>query len=275
MVQLVLDSFNSVSEMIAAFDRPLNAVFEERKSDLASITGDYDFTGTKSFDDALNQLKSGRPEIISDLKKDVEKINVVGTGVRTYRVNDFSGYAPNVGRALAGLPRDMRKKKKTKGDVKIITLVYSCSAACYIEQEQLDNSGRAFFRLAYRLEQSGIKTNIYVLPQCAGRTNENFCAMTKIKDYTGRFDITRCSFTLTSPSMLRRFGFRLLETCPNLTDKEFTYGYGRPLFDKELKSVLGKIPELKKQKYVVFSTADFIDADFDETKFIDKIKEQF
>lgn len=278
---LVLEKFNSVSEMTKALNRPTNKVFTGRK--LASFENDAEakeFTGTASFEDALNQLKTGRPEIMSELKKDVEKIDVLGTGIKTHHQNDFAGYAPNVARALAGLPRDMRRKIKTRNDVKIITLVYNFGASGMTSQRALDNAGKAFFRLAYRLEQSGIKTNIFVLPKCSDAeldvsNTQTFCVLTKIKDYTGRFDITRFSFALTSPSMFRRFGFRLLETSPKVTDTEFRYGYGYSLSGDDLENVLQQIPELKKQKYVAFSSVDFIAADFDETKFIDKIKEKF
>lgn len=272
---LFLEKYDTLAAFEKSFERPMNDAFKDET--LSSVKISKDFSGTKSFDDAVNQLKTGRPEIIADLKKDAQVVDMAKTGTRIYRKNAFSGYAPNVARALAGLPRDMRKKYKVPQPAKTAVLVYSCTSSACVSQKDLDNAGRAFFRLAYRMEQSGVKTKIFVLPY-AGETHSKkttCCCMVKLKDFAGRFDLTRLSFPLTSPSMLRRFGFRFLETVKGMDDKSFCFSYGAVLDKSETFKILSKRPECGTE-FKLFYPYDFINVDFDESKALENIeKEKF
>lgn len=268
---LYFEKYESLNTFEKSFERVENPVFVGKKCESKEKGGG--FCGTESFEDALNQLKNGRPEIISGLKKDAQKVSSSGVSFRTIRKNDFSGYAPNVGRALAGLPRDMRKKQKIQQPAKTVTLIYSCSAPGCVNHDDLDKAGRAFFRLAYNFEVSGIKTRLFVLPYAGEQPgNKAFC-LVKLKDFSGRFDLTRLSFPLTSPSILRRFGFRFLETVPGLTDTNFRYGYGKVIDKEDLKKLLNKMSDFAKG-YKLFYPVDFINNDFDEHKVLELIDKE-
>lgn len=268
---LYFEKYDSLNAFEKSFERAENPVYTGKECESKEKGGS--FCGTESFEEALSQLKNGRPEIISELKKDAQKVSSSGVSFRTIRKNDFSGYAPNVGRALAGLPRDMRKKKRVQQPTKTVTLIYSCSAPGSVRHTDLDKAGRAFFRLAYNFEMNGIKTRLFVLPYAGEQPgNKAFC-LVKLKDFSGRFDLTRLSFPLTSPSMLRRFGFRFLETVPGLTDTNFRYDYGSVIAKDNLKKLLNKTGDFTKG-YKLFYPVDFIDNDFDEHKVLELIDKE-
>ena len=91
------------------------------------------------------------------------------------------------------------------------------------------------------VEAKGIQTRLSVGFMPAENDDEAICPTLTIKDFGQKFDLQKICFPLAHPSMFRRIGFKYLETCPDITDRGWSFGYGRPIkeIDESLKKNLG------------------------------------
>ena len=56
--------------------------------------------------------------------------------------------------------------------------------------------------------------------------NEMASFTINVKQHSQKLNLLKLSFPLVHPSMLRRFGFKWLETTPDIKDRTFSKGYG-------------------------------------------------
>lgn len=212
---------------------------------------DSHFCDTKTWDDAIRLYQQGKDtprEALKAIKADID-----GNGVKRVRERAYAGSTCNVGRAIAGLPKDMYRRRPTPAPVKSVRLVYNSSTACRTSAEDMERAGETFFRVAYSLYRSGYQIEIVVaavsvscnaysevlyklggIPVSRPKTEARGCYVT-VKGYRDMFNLAKLSFALCSPSLLRRFGFLWLERAPfdatpyKMQNHAYDNGYGRPV----------------------------------------------
>ena len=259
MAKLIQEHFNSISEMLNVIcSRPNNDVM---KNENYSRIGDEDFTGTKSWDEAMNLYQYGYTEVLEEIKKGTAA--VVGNRATVQRnkiVNDVIGYAPHVPNAILGLPNSMICTKKVPQKVKTISIVYKSTANCNEVTKTFTKAGIALLSSINMLELSGIRVSLKLCFECAKADNEFAFATVKLKDYKEHLDIQKLCFPIAHVSMFRRFGFKWLETCEGMEDTSWRFGYGRSLHKKsevpkEMKAQIKEnecfifLQEIKKWNY--------------------------
>ena len=226
--------FSSLSEFESYItNTPLNETFRWEK--LASVSEGYSFTQTHSCEEATQLLKDGWSSMAQDITK---KINVIKNQVVDAHVQkvlyDVVGFQASVPRYLQGIPTSMVNKKLVPVKQKVITLDKDISYNASIKTEQIIEASVQTLQLIKKIEAQGIRVNLNLIwGVAAGDTKE--VAKVRLKSANERLNISKLSFPLVHPSMLRRLCFRYLEVAPTVT-KSYTWGYGAPLDGSQLKT---------------------------------------
>ena len=225
------DSLNEFESYIT--NTPLNETFRWQK--LSSTNGSYSFTQTQSYEEATKLLKDGWSSMAQEITK---KLNVIKNQVVNEHVQkilyDVVGFQASVPRYLQGIPTSMVNKKLVPVKQKVITLDKDISYNASIKTEQIIEASVQTLQLIKKIEAQGIRVNLNLIwGVAAGNTKE--VAKVRLKSANERLNISKLSFPLVHPSMLRRLCFRYLEVAPTVT-KSYTWGYGAPLDGSQLKT---------------------------------------
>ena len=225
------DSLNEFESYIT--NTPLNDTFRWQK--LSSTSGSYSFTQTQSYEEATKLLKDGWSSMAQDL---TNKLNVIKNQVVNEHVQkilyDVVGFQASVPRYLQGIPTSMVNKKLVPVKQKVITLDKDISYNASIKTEQIIEASVQTLQLIKKIEAQGIRVNLNLIwGVAAGDTKE--VAKVRLKSANERLNISKLSFPLVHPSMLRRLCFRYLEVAPTVT-KSYTWGYCAPLDGSQLKT---------------------------------------
>ena len=225
------DSLNEFESYIT--NTPLNETFRWQK--LSSTNGSYSFTQTQSYEEATKLLKDGWSSMAQEITK---KLNVIKNQVVNEHVQkilyDVVGFQASVPRYLQGIPTSMVNKKLVPVKQKVITLDKDISYNAGIKTEQIIEASIQTLQLIKKIEAQGIRVNLNLIwGVAAGDTKE--VAKVRLKSANERLNISKLSFPLVHPSMLRRLCFRYLEVAPTVT-KSYTWGYGAPLDGSQLKT---------------------------------------
>lgn len=232
MPTIVKETFKSLYELLDTMDeRPLNAAFraETEPSSLRDETAKRSpWSGTKTYSQAEEILRDGYFEPLEKMKAALLKIGQADNYQKPRPKNDFIGHVPNVPAYLMNLPQTMINKEREQPKTKMIHLTYSFCAAAKTTTAEMIDAGIKFISLVNSLEKQGYRVKIDVI--MAMHENSTTAAMIlNLKQYDQQTNLLKLAFPLVHPSMLRRFGFKWLETTPELKEKAFTWGYGRAL----------------------------------------------
>lgn len=232
MTNMIVKNFNSINEFLKYLEKnSYNKVFENYTQ--SSIEGEFSFTGTRNYDEAIDLLKHGwnekAKEIENKLKADKK---VIANNKSQKSVYDVVGYQPSVPRYLQGIPTNMINNKPTIKKQPVVTLIKNIGYNAYTSKGEILNESIKALKIIQRIEQSGIKVNLDLI-KCTESNNNNksekqdMMTRIRIKNANERLNISKLAFPLAHPSMLRRIMFAYTEKCQELTDFSYRNGYGR------------------------------------------------
>lgn len=239
---IVFEVFDSIHQMLSAIDtRKENRVFSGSK--LESKRSDKKFYGTDSYEQAEGLIRDGWEEPLSELEAVARSMNVK-TNVTRQKARPMThivGYAPCVPNAIMGLPNSMIATEKTPSKVKAVTIVYSPADTGGASTSSYIKAGVAVLKLVQELELSGYRVRLQAEFK-SSKTNsdrEYSIARVTLKDWRQPVDLKKLTFPFANASMQRRFGFRWLETHPDLMERSWIGGYGVTLgrvwdYDRQL-----------------------------------------
>lgn len=228
-LNMIKEHFKSINEMISVIEsRPNNEVMEANHS---STTGDKEFTGTHSYNEAKELFRNGYAEILPRIKTGVAA-NLKRTESRPRRTieNNVVGYAPNVPNAIMGLPNSMILTRTTPQKTKVVSIVVGITENCGTNAKEFIKSGIAALGVVNTLELRGYRVNLKVAFYVASCGNDRAFGTVNVKDYREHLDLQKLCFPLAHPSMFRRLGFKWIETVPGLK-ASWSFGYGQQLND--------------------------------------------
>ena len=212
---------------------PLNDTFRWAK--LASVSGSEEFTGTHSYEQAVEMFKNGWQSKAEELTK---KLKVVQNQVIDAQVQkvlfDVVGFQASVPRYLQGIPTNMVNKKLVPIKQKIVTINKDISYNCGVTTEQIVEASIQTLQLVKKIEAQGIRVNLNLIWGVKA-SGSNEIVKVRLKSANERVNISKLAFPLVHPSMLRRLCFRYLEVAPTITHG-YLYGYGSPLDGSQLKT---------------------------------------
>lgn len=241
-VDWIREEYDTIGELVRVLnDRPNNDGMKDKYS---SKDGSEKFTGTKSFNQALEFLNNGWTEKLAEIKKGLATSSSVKTTQNTNRkrpTTGIVGYAPCVPNAILGLPNSMIATDNTPVKVKAVTIVYCPSVSGGWEAEELMKCGIEVLRIVNKLELEGVRVKLVVEGLCSETTKTVAQCLVTIKDWRQPLDLAKIAFPVAHPSLLRRIMFKWLETVPDMNDRDYRWGYGNP------KPVVEKYEDLRSQ----------------------------
>lgn len=235
--------FDSISEFV---DYLISAPIQRGKFHrLASVESDYEFTQTRSFDEAIELIKFGYHEDFEklvQLKLKLEKY-IKMSKKRNKQFNDYIGYVPDVKAYLEGNPLSMLNKRneiRKKVNVYMNTSFYGNTS-----KEAIFNRGAIVLSLIEILENMGFGVDFHLFEMSTVDSMMHFSDFI-LKTETERANIQKLYFPLCHPSWIRRLNFRLIEVTPDIT-YDWSNGYGRPSSLTTIKRVI----DLEKNDIII------------------------
>ena len=228
-----------------------------------SVDGDYYFTKTRDFSEAVELFKNGWSDMATKL---VQKLKVIESKtepiMKPKNVLGVAGYQAIVPLYLQGVPNNMVTKKMIPVKQKIITLNKSIDYKGSVSADQIIEESIKAMQIVKKLEAQGYRCNLnIVLGVTADYPSKQFVVKVKIKSANEKLNVSKLAFPLVHPSMLRRLFFRFVEVYPHIT-KSFVGGYGKPATSNELR-------EIFKGEYLL---PNFIKKDVNTIKTIDDLE---
>lgn len=191
------------------------------------------WNGTKSLDEALNLFQYGWDEKTKELKEVLGKPNLKQkTYVKSF-FNDVLGFQAIVPNYLMGLPKTMVNSYMKPIKSKIINICVTCNYLCDVSANEIFENAINQTLVVNTLESIGYRVNLSVLN--ISRAGDRINALKiKVKSSTEKLNLSKLSFALIHPSMLRRIDFALFERLEEYDISDFKYGYGHSLEYKEM-----------------------------------------
>lgn len=229
----------------------------------SSVDGDYYFTKTRDFSEAVELFKNGWSDMATKL---VQKLKVIESKteptMKPRTCLGVQGYQAIVPLYLQGVPNNMVTKKMTPVKQKVITLNKSINYNGGVSADQIIEESIKAMQIVKKLEAQGYRCNLnIVLGMTAGYPSKQFVVKVRIKSANEKMNVSKLAFPLVHPSMLRRLFFRFIEVYPNVTNS-FVCGYGRPADSDEIRKIF-------KNEYLL---PNFIRKDVNKIKGIDDLE---
>lgn len=136
------------------------------------------------------------------------------------------GSQASVPRYLQGIPTSMVSRQITYSKQKVVTITKGISySGWWTSQAILEESIKAL-QIIQSLESAGKRVRLNVMVATTKGNKHSICKVC-VKQPDERLNISKMSFALAHPSMLRRFFFKWIEVDPFRTF-DLGYGYGAP-----------------------------------------------
>lgn len=229
----------------------------------SSVDGDYRFTQTNNFDEAVELFKNGWSDMATKLTQRLKVIeNKIEPTMKPKNVLGVAGYQAIVPLYLQGVPNNMVTKKMTPVKQKVITLNKSIDYKASVSTDQIIEESTKAMQIVKKLEAQGYRCNLnIVLGTTAGYPSKQFVVKVRIKSANEKLNVSKLAFPLVHPSMLRRLFFRFIEVYPCVT-RPFVKGYGSPATSSEIRNIF-------KGEYLL---PNFIKKDVNTIKTIDDLE---
>lgn len=226
--RIIQEYFPSIHLMLECLDsRKNNNVMRDEHSSTEKGSGEW--TGTRSYEEATDLIVKGYVDILDKLTLGINQaIKSIkdSTITKSQLIEDVQGATPIVPNYILGLPNTMSYRQPTVKKIKTINILYSPTENCGSEKDDFIDAGVAILSAIRAIEKGHISIKLDCLFCDCDVLGESVFGIVRLKDYKDRLDLQKLCFPLAHPSMLRRFGFKFLETVPELSDTDFRDGYG-------------------------------------------------
>ncbi len=207
----------------------------------SSVQGDAYFTGTNSLAEAINQCELGWQQGRQKIVDAVAQISV--QDILTHKdeevsfIFDVAGDEPDVDRYLAGEPEDMvAYYLEDARQGKDLKLIVNASQHAFVRSDAIIRRGIAIAVALEAVSAAGYGVQLELAEKCAP---SGYYGGASTLEYripvigSGQYmDVDALSFSIVSPSFLRRLVFALNENEPADIRDEFGFyeghGYGMP-----------------------------------------------
>lgn len=234
-----MEEFDSIHDFITEIHkRPLATKTHpgREQSSLEVDNSKKPWAGTKSYDEAQQLMETGWTTVAAKLTKRVPVQTKSGNANKTRPVYSVVGGTCSVPRYLQGIPTSMIDRRQTPMKSKIIVVNKDMSFPAMVSADSIFEEGVKALQIIQGLEGKGYRVKLNMV-WAIEDSNEIVALRVVVKRPDDRLSIQKMAFPLAHPAMLRRIGFKWLETCP-FTTKSY-HGYGRPATN-ELKLALDK-----------------------------------
>lgn len=225
--------FQSIGEFYKYLcDTPFNEAF--RWANHRSVTTGEKFTGTKSFEEAVDLMRNGWSQMADKLNTKLAiKMKQAQPVARRKQQLGVAGFQPIVPLYLAGVPTNMMSQIQVKCKSKVVNITKSVSYNCKITTDTIVEESIKTLQIVRQLEAAGYRVNLSIAFG-SEKFGTSLYAKVRIKSANEKLNISKVAFPLVHPSMLRRLMVRYVEVCP-ATTRDFVGGYGIPISYDDMK----------------------------------------
>lgn len=220
--------------------------------ELASQSGDFHFTGTRDFEEAMQLCFESKAKEIGEFvsyNDNLKQALTKTTQKRNFK-DDVYGGRVKVSKVLTGNPRSMQRLIRNE-PLKYVSIYVNCACKAITDKESIENRGVIITNLINLLEQNRYKVdlNFYFLAmEESGRfdiNNEIIYIKINIKRPGEKLDLSSTYFPLCHPSFLRRILFSVIERIKDLR-LNWSLGYGVTIDD------IKRFIDINEKESVVF-----------------------
>lgn len=232
--------FSSLDEFYRYINEtPTNDAFKNATLSSQRMNGNG-WSGTSSFEEACNLFINGWDKKTLELKQKLDFEEHKEPQMTYKNIQSVQGYHPIVPLYLMGIPNNMVTKKMVPLKKKVINIDKTIAYSFSVKPEQIIDESVKVIRIINRLERQSYRVNLNLV--CISRSysdNVGIGLKIKLKSANESLNISKLTFPLIHPSMLRRLFLRFVEVNPH-TIRGFIRGYGVPLSGKEVKDLFVK-----------------------------------
>lgn len=266
-MRIVTEYYRNMTEFEAGLSRPNTGKLGTSATEEES--GRNPWNGTNTWEQAHNLYLYGDKETAFRLNRDLSKVKASLIAPQRKRELYYYGSSPCVSRAIIGHPKAMNRTVIIQQKTRAIHLVYNPSCNANYKAEDIFRAGFTMLETIYRLELSGVRVNLEVIPYSAYYDNirggETYISLLHLKSASQPLDIMRLAYPIAHTSFFRRHGFKIAEGAPILSRAP---GYGREekreIVEAELVKRLGK-----NFKYIKFH--DIVKCGYNAEELINKL----
>ena len=229
------DSITDFREYLA--EAQPNSIFRNERQQ--SVETRYnEFYGTDSYEEAERIFKEGWTKVSERITKAIKTPLVSANAPKSKPTYGLVGGQASVPRYIQGIPTSMIDRKPVQQQSKIIVINKCIGFHAGVTTEQIIEEGIKALKIIQFLESKGyrVKLNTYWFSK---RNYETVGQILTLKKPEERISVSKLAFPIAHPSMLRRIGFKWMESFPTMTEKDFVGGYGR-VNEEAIYKVLGK-----------------------------------
>tara|TARA_B100000686_G_C16798806_1_gene984385 strand:+ start:3899 stop:4735 length:837 start_codon:yes stop_codon:yes gene_type:complete len=199
-----------------------------RKSDLASHSSDYKFSGTHSFDEAWQMAKYGWPQGLRLLQNAVQVArDERDLNKRPKHTFDVAGFRPSPGRAAAGDVFSMVRRGRRFDSTPIIKITTDMTYSGDTPRDRVMTWGAAICSYINALEIQGYSVELnHLFEVCSYNEGPPVSVKVNLKQPGQPLAMSSVVFWWAHPSSLRRIFFATMERLN--VEKYYSQGYGIP-----------------------------------------------
>lgn len=242
--RVVHEYFSSIHQMLNVFEsRRNNSVMANKH--LSTIQGEREWAGTSSYKEAVKLLTCGYTDILDKLRLGIRKATKSLKDIDVSKstiIEDVQGASPIVPNYLQGLPKAMCYRQPVPKKIKTINIIYCPCENSGSDPDEFIEAGVAILSAIRAIEKSNVSIKLDCMFSDATAGSEAVIGIVRVKNYRDRLDLQKLCFPMAHPSMLRRIGFKYIETAPDMKERDFIFGYGSTPSLERLEEFL-KLPD--------------------------------
>ena len=185
-----------------------NKYANSRSESRKNSAGVNNFAGG-TYEDAVEQAKSGNPELVESFYDGVEALNAMIEASGRAFTRDVTGEFFDVGDFLAGEPECWWKDDSLEGKRQVVPVYVNTCMSCWVSNTIIKNRGCAIVALCDMLQKQGFIVDLNIV--CVSRYPGGKKLYEKCLVPTDPIDLDAMAFMVANPLFLRRLEFSICE----------------------------------------------------------------
>lgn len=227
---LYITEYNSINEFVTEINSLPNNRFFEGMNSSQTVERDGDnWYGTADYRQATYMLTHGWDSASKKMSSKVKFTDSVATVSRSSKPSyGVVGSQASVPRYLQGIPTNMVSRQTVYSKQKVVTITKGISYSAMWSSEKILEECVKALQIIQSMENGGkrVRLNVMLASTCDSGNYTHICKVC-VKQPDERLNISKMSFALAHPSMLRRFFFKWMETDP-FAEHALGWSYGYP-----------------------------------------------
>lgn len=226
-----ITEYSSLNEFITDINAlPNNRFSSDRHCSERREHEGGDYYGTVDYQQATYMLTHGWDAAAEKMAEKVKMTNPIAVVARTSKPSyGVVGSQASIPRYLQGIPTNMVSRQTTYAKQRVVTITKGISYSWHWTPQQILDECIKALQIIQSMENGGqrVRLNVMLAVTCFDNMKYSHMCKVCVKQPDERLNISKMSFALAHPSMLRRFFLKWLEVDPH-AEHDVGDGYGFP-----------------------------------------------